>query len=229
MNKKYFLAIILVSSLSTLMISSCKHDPVFPGNEKHTVSTNCDPDTVYFINSILPIIQSNCAMSGCHGNGSAADGVELSNYENIISKGGITPGNPNKGDFFEVITETDNRKVMPPPPNSKLSADQISLIRKWIQQGARNNECKSGCDSSQFTYSSQIAPIIQNNCLGCHNSNNIKIGTHAQLKTQVDNGKLWGAINHQQGFLPMPSSSVKLSDCDIKKIQKWIAAGAPNN
>ena len=230
------LALIIFSIF--ILVESCKHEVVIPNDKVITPiptkgkvkdTSNCHPDTVYFVNSILPIIQSNCAMSGCHGKGSAQDGVELSNYNNIISTGDITAGSPNNSDFFEAIIESDVKKMMPPPPNSKLNSKQIDLIRKWIEQGAKNNECKSGCDSSQFNYSANIAPIIQTNCIGCHNTNNVKIGNYAQLKSQVDNGKFWGVINHKQGFLPMPSSTFKLSDCDIKKIQKWIAAGAPNN
>jgi mono/diheme cytochrome c family protein len=217
---------------STLMLlNSCVHDPVNPkGNIAPTPTpTKCNPDTVYFINTILPIIQSNCAMNGCHGNGSSIDGIELSHYNNIIKYGEIKSGNPNNSKLYEVITESKDKDVMPPPPSSRLNSDQINAIKKWIEQGAKYNYCTSGCDSTKFSYSADIKSIISNNCLGCHNSNNVKIGTYSELKTQIDNGKIWGAINHFNGFLPMPSSNTKLTDCEIQKFQKWIAIGAPNN
>jgi hypothetical protein len=34
---------------------------------------------------------------------------------------------------------------------------------------------------------------------------------------------------HSPGFSPMPQNDNKLSECNIAKIKKWIATGAPNN
>ena len=39
--------------------------------------------------------------------------------------------------------------------------------------------------------------------------------------------KLIGAIKHEPGFVAMPQSGGKLEDCDIEKMEAWIAAGAP--
>jgi len=215
--------------ISFLFFNSCKHEFANPNIDSPTVSAKCDPDTVYFVNSILPIILSNCAMSGCHGNGSSEEGVELSNYKNIFKTGKIVYGNPEKSKLYQSIVGSNGKKTMPSSPNNRLSTDQVNLIKKWIEQGGKNNSCADDCDSSLYTYSNQIAPIIQNNCLGCHNTNSIKIGTYSELKTEVDNGRLWGSINHKIGFKAMPSDDTKITDCEIKKIEKWIADGAPNN
>ena len=50
---------------------------------------------------------------------------------------------------------------------------------------------------------------------------------YAKLKSYVDNGKLLGSIKHSPGFSPMPKGQAKLVDCDIEKIEAWVAAGAP--
>ena len=96
--------------------------------------------------------------------------------------------------------------MMPPPPNAKLSSDQIALISKWIQQGAKNNKCNE-CDTTNVTYSVQVTSIM-NNCVSCHNasspSGNIRLDNYTNVKTQVDNGKLIGSIEHKAGFSPMP-------------------------
>ena len=41
--------------------------------------------------------------------------------------------------------------------------------------------------------------------------------------------RIVGAINHTEGFLPMPypAGTDKLADCDIDKLTAWIADGAP--
>lgn len=222
--KKFSITILLI-----FLFNSCKHEFSNPNLYFPTVSSKCDPDTVYFANSVLPIILSNCAMSGCHGDGSSEDGIELSNYKNIFKTGKIVYGNPEKSKLYQSIVGSNGKKSMPPSPNSKLNTDQVNLIKKWIEQGGKNNSCAGNCDSSKYTYSNEIAPIIQNNCLGCHNTNNIKIGTYSELKTEVDNGRVWGSINHKNGYKAMPSVYTKITDCEIKKIEKWIANGAPNN
>jgi len=175
-------------------------------------------------------------MSGCHGNGSAQEGVDLTHYQSIINTADVRPGNPDGSDLYEVLLEDDEEKRMPQPPNDPLSADQIAMIRKWIDQGAKNNKCSS-CDTSQVTYSGTLAPMFAKNCTGCHNDNlangNVKLNSYEQVKIVAQNGKLIGTITHAPGYTPMPESyppgSVKLPDCTINQIKIWIAAGAPNN
>ncbi|MBE0663333.1 MAG: hypothetical protein IH597_12815 [Bacteroidales bacterium] len=90
-----------------------------------------------------------------------------------------------------------------------------------------------GCDTLNVTYSGTIAPILSTHCIGCHNQNipnaGVILNNYNGLKTQIDNGRFWGAINHQNGFAIMPPSGIKLSNCNLLKIQKWIDDGALNN
>ena len=90
------------------------------------------------------------------------------------------------------------------------------------------------CNATQVTYSATITSIINNNgCPSCHGGSapiaGFVLTDYSDLKYFVDNGRLWGAINHLPGFVPMPQGGSKLSDCDISKIKAWIDAGAPNN
>jgi hypothetical protein len=91
----------------------------------------------------------------------------------------------------------------------------------------------NSCDTSSFTYSRVIAPIISANCNICHGGGSpsgfIKLDVYSGVKTQVDNGRLWGAITHAAGYQPMPKDAASLSDCNIARIRLWIAAGALNN
>ena len=90
------------------------------------------------------------------------------------------------------------------------------------------------CDVVAVTFSATINTILINNgCIGCHSggapSGNISLQGHAQVKRKVDDGTLWGAINHLPGFSRMPQGANKLNSCDISKIKAWIDAGAPKN
>ena len=226
----------LVTLVLFLMISaqSCKHQPDVTPNNNSTVATSsvsCDPDSVYFENSILPLLISSCAKSGCHDAASQEDGVILDNYTNIMKTGRVKAGNPSDSKLYEVVIETRSSKIMPPPPYNALSSEQQALIKKWIDQGAKNNKCIE-CDSVNVTFSKQVTSTLNANCVSCHNasssSGGVSLHNYAAVKTNVDNGKLAGSINHRIGFVTMPPSG-KLDNCNLTIINKWINDGAPNN
>jgi ribosomal protein S16 len=231
--------------LAAVLIFSCKHEiPVSnPGSGNGTGGSGsgsgntggqstCSPDTVYFQQQVLSIFVSNCSLSGCHDAISQQHGLVLTNYNGIMAK--ISPGNLNNSKIWEKINDNDPSDRMPPPPRNPLSQAQKDIIKKWIQQGAKNNSCTSAsCDSVNVTYSSTIKSIISAKCQGCHSStapaNGYDFTQYAVVKARVTDGKLWGAINHLPGYFPMPKNGNKLSDCEIAQVRRWINAGAPNN
>jgi hypothetical protein len=89
------------------------------------------------------------------------------------------------------------------------------------------------CATANMSYQTNIAPILQRNCYACHsaaaNTANITLEGHGELIKHVNSGRLLGAINHEPGFTPMPQGASQLPDCDIAKIEQWVADGAPNN
>ena len=92
---------------------------------------------------------------------------------------------------------------------------------------------QSPCDTTVFTYSQKVEPILQANCYSCHGqtsaSSGIVIEGYSTLLPFVSNNKLWGDINHLSGFNAMPLNGNQLNQCNLTIIKKWIAAGAPNN
>jgi mono/diheme cytochrome c family protein len=159
--------------------------------------------------------------------------VDLTTYSSIINTADVRAGNPEGSDLYEVLVETDpDKDIMPPPGEGNLSAAQIALIRKWIEQGARNNSCEN-CDTLNVTFSGTIFPLIQNNCAGCHSGanpqGNISLTNYTQINARVQSGQLFGAVNHEAGFTPMPFNQPKLPPCQLDQIRIWIEAGAPNN
>lgn len=139
---------------------------------------------------------------------------------------------PSESEAWKRITNNDPSDRMPPPPHSPLSQSQKDLVYQWILQGARNNACNS-CDSSQFTYTLAIRPLISNYCQGCHSpaqaGGGYDLSAYAGVKARVQDGKLWGSVSHASGYAPMPKGGNKLSDCQLTILKKWIDAGAPNN
>ena len=88
------------------------------------------------------------------------------------------------------------------------------------------------CDTSNVTFSGTIKPMMDQHCTSCHSgaqaSGGIDLTTYALVKVQADNGRLYGAVAHLDGFQPMPQGG-KLNDCEISKMKVWVDASAPQN
>ncbi|MBK6936413.1 MAG: hypothetical protein IPH18_05670 [Chitinophagaceae bacterium] len=237
--KKAIYAYTALLAVLLIFLNACRHEALFPVDGGGgggtggggTVSGNpCSPDTAYFVNDVMPIIASNCAMSGCHDNVTHADGVRLTTYTQVMNY--VIAGNAANSKLYKEIIKTGSER-MPPAPMPALTTSQKTVIQKWINQGAKNNSCAGRCDTAVFTYSGAIKPLMDNKCTGCHNPSNlggsVDVSTYNGVKTIAINGKLIGSITHQPGFSPMPKNAAKMSDCEITQVQKWIAAGTPNN
>lgn len=210
--------------VGVLLLFSCKHE--IPADIKGTISENCDPDTVYFGNTILPLLISNCAMSGCHDHGD----IQLNNYASIMNSGIVKPGHPSISKLVHVLTAS-GESAMPPSPNQALTSDQINSIKKWIDQGARYNTCVY-CDTLNYKFSADIWPILNTNCYGCHNDNNaggnIYVRNYSDVQSMASDGSLMGCLLGD-GYHLMPKNTTGLQSCQITQIQKWINDGAQNN
>ena len=230
-----------VSALA--LIISCKHEVPGQtdtgssqpgGNNNPPQESTCSADTAYFQQQVLPIFISNCSSAGCHDEASHQKGIVLTSYSSIMNNGGIRAGNPGNSKIYKKITEDDRDDRMPPLPRNALPQTQIDLIRKWIMQGAKDNSCQlASCDTSNVNYSGTIRSIISNKCQGCHSGSaaagGLDYSSYEGVKAKVNDGRLWGAVNHVAGFSPMPKNGNKLSSCELAQIKKWIDDGALNN
>lgn len=214
--------------------ASCKHEVPTP-SEELTVDSICDTNTVYFVNDILPLLVSSCAMYGCHDAAVHTEGFTFDSYEGIMD--GIKAGEPGESKIYKVITENNPDDLMPPPSSGiTLTQAQIDMIYDWIAQGAHNNQCidsGSGCDTANVTFSGTVAPIFSTYCLGCHSgafpSGNIDLSAHNGASVVALDGSLMGALNHDSQYSAMPQGQAQLDACMRAKIAKWVNAGAPNN
>ncbi|MFA9197877.1 MAG: hypothetical protein ACEQSO_00325 [Aquirufa sp.] len=200
-------------------------NPVLPVG---SAVTSCSPDTVYFQQTILPLITSNCAMSGCHDAISHKEGVILTDYAHIRAYSSAT--NPTGSSLYKSVV---NGYM---PPKTPWNSTQKATLLKWMQQGAKNNSCVAtavNCDTTGVSFSATVFPTLKTYCTGCHSgttpSAGIDLNSHAAVKVYAANGKLMGSINHTAGYKPMPSSTSKLGSCEISQIKAWISEGTLNN
>lgn len=92
------------------------------------------------------------------------------------------------------------------------------------------------CNPVDVKLSTEVTPIFSaNNCFACHstagapNAGGIDLTNYDDVKIVADNGKLYGAINHDNGFAAMPPGGNKLSECELETIKTWIDEGSQNN
>ena len=197
-------------------------------------------DTICFTQNIAPIFQSNCGKTGCHDVTSHKEGYVLTNYNTIMQNSeGIVPHYPNSSKLFTITSSSAGEDIMPPSPNPPLTSAQRELLRQWIADGALNSNCPwTTCDTTgTISFISGVDPIIQTNCVGCHNATNTSGGVTLNGYTQVKyysetlrNGTpiIVGALRHKSGFIPMPPSGI-LNTCQIRTVELWISQGMLNN
>jgi hypothetical protein len=201
---------------------------------KEATITITVPDTTpCFTRDIQPMIISNCTMSGCHS-GSGGEARDLTTYSGVMSY--VRAGHGSTSRIYTAITKIGGEDQMPPPPRQRLSAAQIDLIKRWIDDGATNTACptdSTGCDTTSVSYAGFVAPTIQNYCLGCHSGSNpsgsIDLSTYNGVQTVAANGQLVGGITGTAPYILMPQSGSPLDACTIAKIRAWVTQGAKNN
>ncbi len=195
-----------------LYVVSCRSD-------KHIAN-------VCYKEHIQPMLISNCASSGCHNPTDKASGLDLTSYEEVLKA--VKPGKPSSSKLYLSVIGP-NPKM--PKGKAPLTARQKDILKYWINFGAQNTSCGSlACDTVSFlTYNNSVKSIMTTNCSGCHPTGHFSghaLDTYNGTKASVNSGKFIPAIKHT-GPKPMPQGGGKLSDCDIAKIEKWVANGMP--
>jgi len=127
---------LLLAGLS-LSVPSCKDQVTDPN-----VDPIIFPDAgVSYSKHVEALFQQRCAMSGCHSTGSAAAGLALTmpSYNSLMNHQPRLV-NPGSSANSLLIQRIDGRLSPRMPFNSQaLTANQISGIKKWIDEGALNN------------------------------------------------------------------------------------------
>ena len=87
---------------------------------------------VDFVRDIQPIFAASCA--GCHGEKKQAAGLRLDLKKIALSKV-IKPGNAAESLLYQRVAGLGDQARMP-MGGQPLKAEQIALIKAWIEQGA---------------------------------------------------------------------------------------------
>ncbi len=174
-------------------------------------------DTICFSRDILPMLNSNCAMSGCH-DASAAGGFKLTTAAGVLK--GVKAGSPSTSSIYREI----NSGSMPRSPWKRLPDSLKTRLSAWITAGAKTAECvEAFCDTSNVTYAKDIKPIIQTACVGCHQTTSAEGGFHMDVDAtnQENKVRIYESAAHINGAAAMPRNIAQLSACQIAKLRIW--------
>lgn len=108
------------SLLGAVLLASCTSD-----NEEDLFDQEPCDETVSLANDVQPIVNSNCALSGCHVSG--AQSPNLSVKQNIIDRAS------------QIKQRTQSRSMPPPGSGVTLTDAEIATLSCWVDNGANDN------------------------------------------------------------------------------------------
>jgi len=122
-----FLTVLIISA----GLTACDNDK-FPEPEVK--------DNVSFALDIQPILTNNCAT--CHNPTEVEpdfrEGFAYDSFEELITEGDVIPGDAEGSELVEML-EGKSADGNTMPPSGPMSKTNIALIKKWIDEGAKNN------------------------------------------------------------------------------------------
>ena len=221
-----------------------------------------DSDAVSFKRDIAPWFISACG--NCHVTARRGQ-FSMVNFDALMQgvRGAkVVYAGDSKGSRLVEIIESGDM----PKGSAKVSKEQLDALKKWIDQGAKFDgpnptaslaSFASSANSSTATpsmtptrmadgsesvsFAKDIAPILAENCKGCHiggrrASGNLRMDTFAQMMRGGSGGELIAGTNANNSLLikklkgqegqRMPAGRPPLPEEKISLISTWIKEGA---
>src|SRR5205085_1885229 len=90
----------------------------------------------FFERKIRPLLVDNCF--NCHSaNTNSKGGLRVDDRNGLVQGGGrgpaVVPGHPEASLLLQAVQQTGDVKM---PPKTRLNAEQIADLTKWIKDGA---------------------------------------------------------------------------------------------
>ena len=95
-------------------------------------------EEIDYSRQIRPLLSNSCY--ACHGPDRSNQENELRlDFRKHAIETAIIPGDADSSELIRRLTSSDDTEQMPPPESNRpgLNADQIALVREWINQGAK--------------------------------------------------------------------------------------------
>lgn len=115
---------ILLFAIPVVVLASCRHEPA--------------DNKVDFTAQIKPLLEERCVT--CHNSNALFGNLNLENrtyaFRNRPEGAAIVPQNAAQSRLYLVLTLPEGERKAMPPTGHRIPAEQVSLIKRWIDQGA---------------------------------------------------------------------------------------------
>lgn len=200
-----------------------------------------------FATQVKPILEAACVH--CHSEKNSKGDLIMETKEAMI-KGGedgtaLVPGDPAKSPIYSLcLLAEDDDDVMPPKKEGVLDKTQIAIIGDWIKQGAPWPEGVVLKQTTRVTFVKHVQPILEENCLSCHNPDKAKGDWDASTRvTAFGSGENAPSIvafdvakspihgrtileKDDDELMPPTKSGGPLSKEEIAILKGWVEQGA---
>lgn len=196
------------------------------------------PKSLRFEADIQPLLQASCLR--CHGE-KQRGGLDLRTLPGLL-KGGesgpaIVAGKVDESLLFKKI----HAGQMPPDKKGALTAEQVEVVRRWIEAGAPGADVVRAPEVTQH----DIEPLMLRHCAVCHGPRKQEAGLDLRTRAaMLKGGKSGPAIvlgkpeeslvlkKIAAGAMPPNKRLIEVSvrpmaPSDMERLAQWIKLGAP--
>ena len=179
-----------------------------------------------FETQVQPILTASC--TSCHSADRPQAHLRLDSLDGALRGGtsgaAIVPGDSHRSLLYQRISAAD-AKVRMPPGGGPLPAEQVSLIRAWIDS----------MPATRVDYSRDVEPILRSSCYGCHSGAQPKaqlrldvrsVAMHVIAPGASERSRLIARVEGKGGEARMPFNGTPLAPEQIATLKRWIDAGA---
>lgn len=207
------------------------------------------PRKVDFARDVYPIFKESCI--SCHGPDKQKGKYRMDTREGAFKVTddygpAIKAGKSDESAIIHMVCGLIDEMLMPPPSDKpgqseKLTAEQVGILRAWIDQGAEWPDGPVKEFVKPVTFEADIKPLFAQACGSCHGGASAKGGFAVDsLDTVLKGGASYGKVvtpgNTSKSSLltivagkdedlPQPEKH-KLPPKSLALVEKWIAQGA---
>jgi hypothetical protein len=208
MNKR-ILSVVLVSTI-LVYVSSCynnKEDVLFSETQ------------VSFRSEVVPIITAGPC--GCHNNGIGTRAVQFSHGDTVFYSAILSR--------VSTFSTWVNGGTHPGGGVIDFSPNEKTVIKKWIDQGAKDDAAGACAVVAAPTYAVNVVAIYNTTCKGgsCHGGLG-PVLDYSRLTTPANKAILTSMSNSggSSGH-PNPPGAINISTCTADILKTWLALGQP--
>jgi len=192
-----------------------------------------------FRDDVLPVFKQRCIV--CHGREKPQQGLDLTGLSAILRGGSSGPAIQIGSSGKSLLVSKLVAGTMP-LGGPKLSEEEVELVRRWVDEGARQEVAASGID---LVTEADVLPIIQARCVVCHGKSKQSGGL--DLRTQsarLTGGKSGPAVvpgkpdeslliqKVEGDLMPPPEMQYDYAvrnptEAEMRVLRQWVAIGCP--